>query len=69
MDPDLQIRGGGAGYPEPELTRGWGAVSKKFFGPSSGLSLVYKQVGEGGAPPGSSTEDNSPGTLPIGQVG
>ena len=48
MDPDLQIRGGGGGDPEPKLTRGWGAVSKKFFGPSSGLSLVYKQVGEGG---------------------
>ena len=29
MDPDLQIRGG-RGYPEPELTRGWGAVSKIF---------------------------------------
>ena len=48
-DPDLQIRGGGGGGdPEPKLTRGGGAVSKKFFGPSSGLSLVYKQVGGGG---------------------
>ena len=42
-DPDFQIRGG-PGYPEPELRRGWGVVSKKFFGPSLGLSLVYKQV-------------------------
>ena len=46
-DPDLQKRGG-PGDPEPELTRGWGVVSKKFFCPSSGLSLVYKQVGGGG---------------------
>ena len=55
VDPDLQIKGG-RGYPEPELTRGWGAVSKMAGG------------GEGRAPPGSSTEDDSPGTLPIGQV-
>ena len=66
MDPDLQIRGG-PGDPEPELTRGWGVVSKKFFCPSSGLSLVYKQVGGGGVGL-SPTEDDSPGTLPIGQV-
>ena len=43
-------------------------VSKKFFCPSSGLSLVYKQVGGGGGVGLSPTEDESPGTLPIGQV-
>lgn len=68
MDPDLQIRGG-RGYPEPELTRGWGAVSKIF----TVLLRAPVQAGVGGggegrAPPGSSTEDDSPGTLSIGQV-
>ena len=67
MDPDLQIRGG-HGYPEPELTRGWGAVSKIF----TVLLRAPVQAGVGGgggegrAPPGSSTD--SPGTLSIGQV-
>ena len=32
-DSDLQIRGG-SGHPDPEIWRGWGAVSKKKnFGP------------------------------------
>ena len=30
VDPDLQIRGGGASHPDPEI-RGGGAVSKKIL--------------------------------------
>ena len=30
VDPDLQIRGG-RGYPEPELTRGWGGGLKNIL--------------------------------------
>ena len=37
-DPDLQIRGGGGGHPDPEIRKGVG-LKKTFFGPS-GLSLV-----------------------------
>ena len=39
-DPDLQIRGGGDGHPDPEI-RGRPGLIKNFFGPS-GLSLVQK---------------------------
>ena len=39
-DPDLQIRGGGGGHPDPEI-RGGAGLQKFFFGPS-GLTLVEK---------------------------
>ena len=42
VDPDLQIRGGGASHPDPEI-RGGGRSQKKFycsFGPHFGLKIV-----------------------------
>ena len=40
-DPDLQIRGGGGGHPDPEI-RGMGRSKKKFFLGPSGHRLVQK---------------------------
>ena len=39
-DPDLEIKGGGGGHPDPYITGGDG-LQKNFFGPL-GLSLVSK---------------------------
>ena len=46
LDPDLELREGRPGHPDPYIRRG-GLVSKTFFGPS-GFSLVLKK---GGPPP------------------
>ena len=40
-DPNLQIRGGGGSYPDPEKRAGAGLKKKNFRAPS-GPSLVYK---------------------------
>ena len=47
-DPDLQIRGGGAGHPDPEK-RGMGRSKKIFF---SALRATDRSKNEGGGPPG-----------------
>ena len=47
-DPDLQIRGGGGGHPDPDI-RGMGRSKKIFFrpfGPQFGPKI------RGGGPPG-----------------
>ena len=46
-DPDLQIREGGGGHPDPEI-RGGGAVSKKFF---SLLRVSFWSKNKGGRAP------------------
>ena len=45
-DPDLQIRGGGGGHPDPEI-RG-GPASKKMF---SAVRVSFSSENKGGWPP------------------
>ena len=50
-DPDLQIRGGGLGHPDPEL-RGGGCLPKIFF--SALRASVWSNNKRGQPPPGTS---------------
>ena len=55
-NPDLQIRGGGGGHPDPYIR---GRAVLVFFFALSGLSLVQKKRGGPGPPgpvPGSASE-------------
>ena len=42
MDPDLQIRGGAPGHPDPEIRGGGGGLQKNFFGPLGAASVWSK---------------------------
>ena len=48
-DPDLEIRGGGPGHPDHEISLGEAVSKNIFFGPS-GPSLVLKKGGGGQLP-------------------
>ena len=59
-DPDLQIRGGGSGHPDPEISWGRGWPQKQFF-PALRASFGPQKKGGGlpGPSPGSATELNT----------
>ena len=50
--PDLQIRWGGGGHPDPEIRGGGGAAGSKNYFSTLWSSVWSKNKGGGGRPPG-----------------